>query len=392
MPFPVAVIGTALATTGVCLPEASPAGKNDLAPPQASSADAEASKKILPDSPTRSIGVPEDTQDKRDYFASALASTAGAAAPKEAPSALPAVAGASVPAPQLVSAVAQETHIAPAVQPWLAQSVRYRGERVSATGGGAPLEQGTEQGSNQPLAARVDVLAKEKSVRPSLEHAAPFARLASEQGAASDADVELGRLPSPTDHSVSGLATEQLRAAGVAPQPSHQVANQIVSAAAAVQREEMQPIGSPATGTSQPSVVKVLRLELQPADLGTITIRMSLKEDALDIRVEASRHDTARMLQSDQESLAKILTSAGYRIDGLSVATASTGNTAIPDASSQASLPSSTSQHWGASQHESGSSGGRPNAETDSRSHLGKRNDDNDKSRTTRGADGDLYL
>ena len=119
---------------------------------------------------------------------------------------------------------------------------------------------------------------------------------------------------------------------------------------------------------------------------------MSLKQDGLDIRVEASRYDTACMLQRDQDSLAKLLTSAGYRIDGMTVVTAPTDGAAVPDGRSQAFLPSSTPQHGGSSQPDSRSSGGRPNAEPDPRSSRGKQNDDNDKSRIARGAGGDLYV
>jgi chemotaxis protein MotD len=203
--------------------------------------------------------------------------------------------------------------------------------------------------------------------------------------------LELGGSTPLAEHSLSVIANDPPRTLGT-PLPTHQVAGQIVAAALAVQREEAQPIGTLAAKPLASSVVKILHLELQPADLGTITIRMSLKQDALDIRVEASRYDTACMLQRDQDSLAKILTSAGYRIDGMTVVTAATDGAAVSDGRSQAFLPSSTPQHGGASQQDSRSSGGRSNAEPSPRSSPGKQNDDNDKSRTARGAGGDLYV
>jgi flagellar hook-length control protein FliK len=208
----------------------------------------------------------------------------------------------------------------------------------------------------------------------------------------SDTDLELGGSTPPAEHSLSVIANDTPRTLGTPGLPTHQVAGQIVAAASAVQREEAQPIGTLAAKPLASSVVKILHLELQPADLGTITIRMSLKQDALDIRVEASRYDTACMLQRDQDSLAKILTSAGYRIDGMTVVTAATDGAAVSDGRSQGFLPSSTPQHGGASQQDSRSSGGRPNAEPNPRSSPGKQNDDNDKSRTARGAGGDLYV
>ena len=211
-------------------------------------------------------------------------------------------------------------------------------------------------------------------------------------GRGGDTDLELGGSTPPAEHSLSVIANDTPRTLGTPGLPTHQLAGQIVAAALAVQREEAQPIAALAAKPLASSVVKILHLELQPADLGTITIRMSLKQDALDIRVEASRYDTACMLQRDQDSLAKILTSAGYRIDGMTVVTAVTDGAAVSDGRSQAFLPSSTPQHGEASQQESRSSGGRPNAEPSPRSSPGKQNDDNDKSRTARGAGGDLYV
>jgi flagellar hook-length control protein FliK len=333
--------------------------------------------------------VLQGAQAKQDVFASPLTPTADAATLKETPQDLRAVVGGGA---QLVSAVAQERHIAPVVQPALAQGARYRAERAIVADGAAAPEQGTEQGDTELPAARVDVIAAGKPLRPSPEQLASVARSVSEQDASSNSDVELGSFASPADHSVTALANEPPRAVGAVPLPSHQVAGQIVATALAVQREEAQPVGTLAAKPLSPSVVKILRLELQPADLGTITIRMSLKQDVLDIRVEASRYDTARMLQRDQDALAKILTGAGYRIDGMAVVTAATDGAAVLDGRSQAFLPSSTPQHWGSSQHDSRPSGGRSNAEPDPRSSPGKQNDDNDKSRTARGAGGDLYV
>ena len=62
-----------------------------------------------------------------------------------------------------------------------------------------------------------------------------------------------------------------------------------MAAAHAIESEATGSVGTVAPNPAASGVVKVLRLELQPADLGTITIRMSLKDDGLDIRVEASR-------------------------------------------------------------------------------------------------------
>ena len=74
----------------------------------------------------------------------------------------------------------------------------------------------------------------------------------------------------------TGFEKDAARFAAVVPSPSHQVAGRVVAAALAAQ-PETEATGLASTKAASTSVIKVLRLELQPADLGTITIRLSLK-------------------------------------------------------------------------------------------------------------------
>lgn len=65
--------------------------------------------------------------------------------------------------------------------------------------------------------------------------------------------------------------------------------------------------------------LKVLHIQLQPAELGTVTVRMSLKQDALELQLDVRNQEPAQLLRRDQEVIAKALQSAGYSLDGLSV-------------------------------------------------------------------------
>jgi hypothetical protein len=47
----------------------------------------------------------------------------------------------------------------------------------------------------------------------------------------------------------------------------------------------------------------VQQIERQPANLGIITVRISLKQDALNIRIEVDWHDTARLLETDHDQI-----------------------------------------------------------------------------------------
>jgi chemotaxis protein MotD len=193
-----------------------------------------------------------------------------------------------------------------------------------------------------------------------------------------------------------GVEKEAVRLAAVVPSPSHQVAGRVVAAVLAAQP------GAEATGlasarAASTPVIKVLRLELQPADLGTITIRLSLKQDSLEIRLEAGRHDTAVMLQRDQDTLARILSSAGYRVDGLSISVTGADGSTTQDGRTGTFQQSSAGGQWTGEQSDSRSSGGRQNASPDhAGTHRGRQNEGNDRSGTGRGAErgagGDVYV
>jgi chemotaxis protein MotD len=392
LPLPSAMHVVATATAGTCVSEGSSERRDDFVFPQVPTADAVITKGAPRDPRASSAGVSQGAPEKPDAFVLPKTPPADSATPKEAPRDLRAAVSGGGTAGQFVSVLSQETHIAPAVLSLPTQGVRDRAGRAIIADEGAAPGQATEQAGRAQPSARMGFLAAAKPLGPSPDQPPSIVKPPSEQGGSRNAEGELGSSASATDRTVAGMANEPPRAAGPAPLPAHQIAGQIVAAAHVIQREEAQATGALAATPLSPPVVKILRLELQPADLGTITIRLSLKEDGLDIRVEASRYDTACMLQRDQDSLAKLLTTAGYRIDGMAVVATPTDGAGVPDGRSQTFLHSSTPQHGGSSQPDPRSSGGRPNAEPDPRTSRGNQNDDHDKSRIARGAGGDLYV
>jgi chemotaxis protein MotD len=97
--------------------------------------------------------------------------------------------------------------------------------------------------------------------------------------------------------------------------------------------------GKPAPG----SVLRVLHIQLQPADLGTVTVRMSLKNNELELHVEAARADTARLIEKDRQMLESVVRSAGYAPEGVTV------HIAEPDRTAGLSGPSNASSAFGQS-------------------------------------------
>jgi chemotaxis protein MotD len=68
-----------------------------------------------------------------------------------------------------------------------------------------------------------------------------------------------------------------------------------------------------------PAPVRTLHIQLQPADMGMLTVKLSMRAEMLDIKLEAAEHRTARLLEADRERLTDILRSAGYALDGVTV-------------------------------------------------------------------------
>jgi flagellar hook-length control protein FliK len=102
--------------------------------------------------------------------------------------------------------------------------------------------------------------------------------------------------------------------------PLQQITNRIASEMDPAELTRAELAQEPGlTAPSSNSPVKTLSIRLDPPELGSLSIRMSLKDDVLQLQVEASRQETAALLQRDQETLQKMLRSAGYGLDGMTV-------------------------------------------------------------------------
>lgn len=69
--------------------------------------------------------------------------------------------------------------------------------------------------------------------------------------------------------------------------------------------------------------LKLLTLQLHPADLGTVLVRMRLRDGQLEMNLQASREDSARLLREGGEVLNDLLRQGGYRPESVTVTVAS---------------------------------------------------------------------
>jgi flagellar hook-length control protein FliK len=144
------------------------------------------------------------------------------------------------------------------------------------------------------------------------------------------------------------------------------------------------------------SVLKVLHIQLQPAELGLVTVRMSLKDDAIQVQLDAVREDTAELIRKDRDALSNLLRSAGLQVDGVVVQIAEPDRTAGAQASPQFNGAQSQSQSSmqspsGGAQTDGRPSGSRSETGSGSQSSPGNRDDSHD-GRVTSRSDGALYV
>ncbi|MXQ11664.1 flagellar hook-length control protein FliK [Microvirga makkahensis] len=67
------------------------------------------------------------------------------------------------------------------------------------------------------------------------------------------------------------------------------------------------------------SALRVLNLQLQPAELGMVTIKMRLAGESLEMELHVEREETAQLLRQDSEKLSALLRGSGYRPDTISI-------------------------------------------------------------------------
>jgi chemotaxis protein MotD len=74
---------------------------------------------------------------------------------------------------------------------------------------------------------------------------------------------------------------------------------------------------------------RILDLSLQPAELGSIRVRLALREATLRVELVAAKSETVRWLAEEQSQLGTRLEAAGYTLEALAISAAG-GGTADP--------------------------------------------------------------
>ncbi|WP_439493282.1 flagellar hook-length control protein FliK [Bosea sp. (in: a-proteobacteria)] len=66
---------------------------------------------------------------------------------------------------------------------------------------------------------------------------------------------------------------------------------------------------------------KILHIQLSPVELGSIVVKLRISQGGMEVRLEASRAETAQLLANDREALREIVRASGHALDQVSVET-----------------------------------------------------------------------
>jgi flagellar hook-length control protein FliK len=151
--------------------------------------------------------------------------------------------------------------------------------------------------------------------------------------------------------------------------------------------------------TSSDGVLKVLHLELKPANLGSVTVRIELKDNAVTVHLETQRRETLAAIERERDALMNSLSSAGYKVEGITAAPQSDGNriggllSGAADngaAGAQGGFQGASSQGQGLAD-QSGGQGRQGRSFSEMPGYAGSESKDNGGSGARRSADG-IYV
>jgi hypothetical protein len=75
-------------------------------------------------------------------------------------------------------------------------------------------------------------------------------------------------------------------------------------------------------GPRKGEVLRLMDLSLEPAELGSVRVRLALREATLRVELEAAKPETGRLLAVEQKQIGERLEAAGYALESLTISTA----------------------------------------------------------------------
>ena len=177
------------------------------------------------------------------------------------------------------------------------------------------------------------------------------------------------------------------------PSPVQQIADRIAADIALQRRGSAAPTARRSARELDGATAQGADRAAASAELGVVTVRIALRNDALELQIETDRRDTARLVHADRETLSSLLRSAGYSVETVTVrAVDPSERPGLASGRSTLRRTARRRSQAGGSQPDARPSGGRAHAEQDRNLH-GSRRDSNDEQDGARHRAGDgLYV
>jgi chemotaxis protein MotD len=221
---------------------------------------------------------------------------------------------------------------------------------TQAADGSARMQRYEAPTANQP--PKANILRQETHFAP----VAPAPSSGPNPGAAAEETAKPGvgseAMQGEAAPSVDGAQPSFEGSLSVGGPPAQQIADRVTAEAASAPEFADRTGTTPEQLGTKPAL-KILHIALQPGDLGTVTVRMELKDAELTLHVEAERPETANLIRNDQDALTNLLRSAGYAVDAGSIRVADAASSAPSGQNgTQTNLQSSPQSQSGASERQ----------------------------------------
>ncbi len=172
------------------------------------------------------------------------------------------------------------------------------------------------------------------------------------------------------------------------------IAQEIGRPQSAPQSAQADPFAPPPATGREP--VRILKVALEPVELGRVTIQLRTEGSAVHLAVTAERAETHALLSRDRHALSRILESSGFDVKQVTIQFGSLDRASPglqPDAATQSTAQQSTPQQSAPQNAFGAGAGERQHAQrSGGQGHAERQEKQRDEDQDTRRRRGDLYV
>ena len=155
--------------------------------------------------------------------------------------------------------------------------------------------------------------------------AATMPRVEADAARSTSAGTDSTEAPRPELPPAESIPQAASATAPVTAPPPASPLRQIIDAVAAQLPAAPVSQGRPLPASAEAGPLKILTLQLHPAELGSVLVRMRLQDGRLEMSLRTSREETAERLRKEGDLLSGLLREAGYEPEAVTIQAGSAG-------------------------------------------------------------------